>query len=128
VQFALVVVFPFLFTCLAIYRCVQGDWPAGWALASFFVMWLISLVGITVGFHRMLAHHSFEGKGWVKSLLLALGSMAGQGPPLYWASLHRQHHHLSDQEGGSAFPARAHGRVERVLACAYRLGTLPPAS
>ena len=52
--------------------------------------------GITIGFHRMLAHRSFVACRPVKLALLALGSMAFQGGPIGWVADHRRHHVFSD--------------------------------
>ena len=70
---------------------VRGDWAwfpailAGWALISGF--------GIAIGFHRLFSHRAFETYRPVKLALAYLGSMAGQGSPLFWAALHRGYHH-----------------------------------
>lgn len=55
-------------------------------------------LGITVGFHRMLTHRSFEAHPAVRALFLALGSMAVQGPALDWASNHIKHHAKTDTD------------------------------
>jgi stearoyl-CoA desaturase (Delta-9 desaturase) len=60
-------------------------------------MYGLTAVGITVGFHRLFTHRSFETNRVVKFVLAVLGSMALQGPLLNWVALHRRHHQLSDQ-------------------------------
>ena len=73
-------------------------WGFSWIdLVVFFVMYLLSAVGITVGFHRLFVHRSFETYRWVKAIFGVLGSMAVQGPLLQWVALHRRHHQFSDQ-------------------------------
>jgi stearoyl-CoA desaturase (Delta-9 desaturase) len=67
-------------------------------LVLFFVGFLLTGLGITVGFHRMLTHRSFETNPAVRALLLILGSMAVEGPAKEWVSLHLQHHAHSDAE------------------------------
>jgi stearoyl-CoA desaturase (delta-9 desaturase) len=57
------------------------------------------MAGLTVGFHRALAHRAFEARPWVRALLAGLGSLAAQGPVLYWVANHRRHHELSDRPG-----------------------------
>src|SRR5687767_9912133 len=49
-------------------------------LGLFFVFYVISGMGITVGFHRMLTHRSFETVKPVQVGLAIAGSMALQGP------------------------------------------------
>jgi stearoyl-CoA desaturase (delta-9 desaturase) len=61
-------------------------------------MYFFSAIGITIGFHRMLTHRSFTTPPALRFLFLALGSMALQGPPLDWASIHIKHHATTDTE------------------------------
>lgn len=68
------------------------------------VMYLLSGLGITVGYHRLMTHRSFETYSWLKRLLLIWGSFAMQGPAASWASLHIQHHRYSDKEGDPHSP------------------------
>jgi stearoyl-CoA desaturase (delta-9 desaturase) len=67
-------------------------------------MYLLSMTGISVGFHRYLAHRSFQAKRPVRALLAILGSMGGQGPVINWVSNHRRHHAHSDQAGDPHSP------------------------
>lgn len=62
-------------------------------------MALLSQVGIEVGFHRLLSHRAFSATKPIKILLTVLGSMALQGPPIYWVATHRRHHRFSDRPG-----------------------------
>ena len=67
-------------------------------IAIMLVMYTITALGITVGFHRMLTHRSFEAHPVVRFLFLMFGSMAMEGPALDWASIHIQHHANTDEE------------------------------
>jgi len=72
-------------------------WGFRWSdLALFVAMYLFSAIGITVGFHRLFTHRSFETNRAVQFVLAVLGSMAVQGPLLEWVALHRRHHQHSD--------------------------------
>jgi stearoyl-CoA desaturase (delta-9 desaturase) len=63
------------------------------AFGLFLVMhWLTSSIGISLAFHRMLAHRSFRPKRWLKLILVVIGCIALQGRPFYWVSVHRLHH------------------------------------
>ncbi|MCU0865530.1 MAG: fatty acid desaturase [Planctomycetes bacterium] len=74
--------------------------PPGWPeLVAMLGMHAIALVGVEVGFHRLFAHRSFEPCRAVKIALAVTGSMAFQGPVIWWASIHRKHHQFSDQAG-----------------------------
>jgi stearoyl-CoA desaturase (delta-9 desaturase) len=54
--------------------------------------------GITVGYHRLLAHRSFRAPRWLEHCFATLGAMAMQGSPATWVSDHRQHHFHSDDD------------------------------
>jgi stearoyl-CoA desaturase (delta-9 desaturase) len=72
-------------------------WGFGWVdLGLLLGMYALSALGITVGFHRLFTHKSFETTAAVRFVLAALGSMAVQGPVLKWVALHRRHHQHSD--------------------------------
>jgi len=71
------------------------------------VMYLITALGITVGFHRLCTHHAFKAPGWVRYGLAAAGSMAAEGPVIEWCAEHRRHHQMSDTEADPHSP-RAH--------------------
>jgi stearoyl-CoA desaturase (delta-9 desaturase) len=58
--------------------------------------YLINMVGITAGYHRYFAHRSYKTSRWFRFVLGCLGCTALQNGPLWWASLHRQHHRHSD--------------------------------
>ena len=77
----------------------------GWVHLSIFVgMYLLSGLGITVGYHRLFTHRSFETYRVVQFVLTALGSMAVQGPLLRWVAMHRRHHQHSDHPGDPHSP------------------------
>jgi stearoyl-CoA desaturase (delta-9 desaturase) len=72
-------------------------WGFSWVNVGILAgMYLVTMAGITVGFHRLFTHRSFETYTWVKVVFAALGSMAVQGPMLKWVALHRRHHQHSD--------------------------------
>jgi stearoyl-CoA desaturase (delta-9 desaturase) len=73
-------------------------------LAITLVMYAATGVGITVGFHRLFAHRSFEAARPVRAVLAILGSMAAMGGVIRWVSNHRKHHAFSDEEGDPHSP------------------------
>lgn len=81
-------------------------------IAVLLMMWFMTGLGITVGFHRMLAHRSFSPTGWTKVILAIMGSMAVQGPPISWVSIHRKHHDHSDEPGDPHSPLLAVGKFK----------------
>jgi stearoyl-CoA desaturase (delta-9 desaturase) len=92
-----VVLVPFIGTLYAITQLWQQY--VGWTeIALMFVLYVLSGLGITVGFHRMLTHKSFETTPWNKAMWLIFGSLALEGDPITWSSTHIQHHAHSDDE------------------------------
>ncbi|HEY5709421.1 MAG TPA: fatty acid desaturase [Solirubrobacterales bacterium] len=81
--------------------------PVDLAIAA--VMYLFTAVGITVGFHRLLTHRSFQTRKPVEYLFAAAGSMAVQGPVISWVADHRKHHAHTDEEGDPHSPHVGHG-------------------
>jgi stearoyl-CoA desaturase (delta-9 desaturase) len=80
-----------------------------WAdLAVMLVMYVISITGVTLGFHRLLTHRSFQTFKPVEYTLAILGSLAVQGPVISWVADHRKHHAHTDQEGDPHSP-HGHG-------------------
>jgi len=85
-------------------------------LAIAVTMYLLTAVGITVGFHRLLTHRSFQTSKPVEYLFALLGSMAVQGPVISWVADHRKHHAHTDEEGDPHSPHIGHdGGVRGVL-------------
>jgi stearoyl-CoA desaturase (delta-9 desaturase) len=76
-------------------------WPDLVVLA---VTYLLTGLGVTVGFHRLLTHRSFKTSPPMRALLAALGSAAIEGPVIEWVSNHRKHHAFSDQPGDPHSP------------------------
>jgi stearoyl-CoA desaturase (delta-9 desaturase) len=69
------------------------------AIAVAFILYCITAgVGITLGFHRLVSHRSFETPKLVEYFLIFCGTLACQGGPLDWIGLHRIHHQYSDTE------------------------------
>jgi stearoyl-CoA desaturase (delta-9 desaturase) len=66
--------------------------------------YILTLHGVTVGFHRLFTHSSFKPNRAVKITLAILGSMAVQGPIITWVADHRRHHAFSDKEGDPHSP------------------------
>jgi stearoyl-CoA desaturase (delta-9 desaturase) len=62
-------------------------------------MYLLTMTGIELGFHRLFSHRAFETKRPLAALLLILGSMAGQGSMMLWSAIHRWHHAHTDVPG-----------------------------
>jgi stearoyl-CoA desaturase (Delta-9 desaturase) len=68
------------------------------------VMYTIGALGVSVGFHRLLAHQSFKTYRPIYDALAMAGTIAAQGPPIIWAAHHRRHHRLADKDGDPHSP------------------------
>jgi len=68
------------------------------------ILYALTGLGITMGFHRLLTHRSFQTNWAIEYLLAFLGSLANQGSPMQWVAAHRAHHRHSDEEGDPHTP------------------------
>src|SRR6186713_3081645 len=92
------VAIPFLGFIVAIFL-LWGQGVNALDLGILAVMYVFTGAGITVGYHRLFTHRSFETKRWVKITLAIAGSMSVQGAPIHWVADHRKHHDFADEEG-----------------------------
>jgi stearoyl-CoA desaturase (Delta-9 desaturase) len=101
----ILVLVPFI-ALLAAVPALWG-WGLGWhdvVLALAF--YVVSGLGVTVGFHRYFTHGGFKAKRWLRITLALAGSLAVQGPVIRWVADHRRHHMFSDKEGDPHSPWR----------------------
>ena len=78
-------------------------------VAVFTVMYAISGLGITVGFHRLLTHRAFQTHRWMEYAFAIAGSLAVQGRVIDWVADHRKHHAHTDEEGDPHSPHAGQG-------------------
>ncbi len=77
----------------------------GWLdLGVMLAMYVVSGLGITVGYHRLLTHRAFQTSKPVQYAFAIFGSMSVQGPVLHWVADHRKHHAHTDEEGDPHSP------------------------
>ncbi len=81
---------------------------AGSDLAVLAFMYVITALGVTIGYHRLLTHRSFDTPKPVRYTLAMLGQMAVQGPVIDWVADHRKHHAYTDEDGDPHSP-HGHG-------------------
>ncbi|HEX9336779.1 MAG TPA: acyl-CoA desaturase [Pseudonocardiaceae bacterium] len=92
---------------LALIAAIPFAW--GWGLnwldvglaAAFY---LVSCLGVTIGYHRHFTHSSFKARRGLRVALAVAGSMGVQGPPIIWVADHRRHHAFSDRDGDPHSP------------------------
>ncbi len=97
------VVVPFIATLAAIVL-LWNSWVTAADLVIAAVMYVLTAVGITVGFHRLLTHRSFQTSKPIEYTFAIFGSMAVQGPVIAWVADHRKHHAHTDEEGDPHSP------------------------
>ncbi|HEX5526924.1 MAG TPA: fatty acid desaturase [Solirubrobacterales bacterium] len=109
------VVIPFLATLVAIVL-LWNSWVSAADLAIAAAMYLLTAIGITIGYHRLLTHRSFQTSKPLEYTFAILGSMAVQGPVIAWVADHRKHHAHTDEEGDPHSPhVSPDGGVKGVL-------------
>ena len=64
---------------------------------AFGVLYWVTVLGVTLGLHRLVAHRSLVVPVWVERMLVIMGTLACQSGPIEWVGLHRHHHRFSDQ-------------------------------
>ena len=110
-HFLLFNVIPFLGTVgaavLASYRPVTTV-----DLGLFLFFWLVRGLGISAGYHRLFTHRAYKASKGVRVALAICGSMAGLGPVISWAAMHRRHHQFADKTGDMHSP-NLHGTTFR---------------
>lgn len=75
------------------------------ALAVTLVLWVLAQnVGIAMSYHRQLTHRGYLTPKWVEYAMAVCGTLAMQGGPIYWVSVHRLHHQLTDRDGDPHSP------------------------
>jgi stearoyl-CoA desaturase (delta-9 desaturase) len=105
---------PFLAVLAAV--PVAWGWGLGWHdLVIALVAYVVSGLGITVGFHRYFTHGSFKAARPLKIALAVAGSLAIEGPVVRWVADHRRHHAFSDRAGDPHSPWR-YGETAGALA------------
>jgi stearoyl-CoA desaturase (delta-9 desaturase) len=97
------IVLPFLAAIVAV--AMLWDRAVDWIdLGLFAVMYLATGLGITVGFHRLFTHRSFQTTPRAERVLAVLGEMAVEGTVIQWVADHRKHHAFTDREGDPHSP------------------------
>jgi stearoyl-CoA desaturase (Delta-9 desaturase) len=84
-------------------------WGHGLNLADILlaaVFYVITGLGVTVGFHRLLTHRSFTAVPALRVALAVAGSMSFEGEVIGWVATHRRHHAFADRPGDPHSPYR----------------------
>lgn len=84
-------------------------WFFSWTgVALLFIgMFVFGILGVNIGFHRLLTHRGFSCPLWLEHMFAVLGTCSLQFSPAYWVAVHRRHHHHSDDEMDPHSPLRS---------------------
>ncbi|MFI6026789.1 acyl-CoA desaturase [Amycolatopsis magusensis] len=86
---------------------IAWGWGLGWTdLGLALGFYLLTGLGVTIGFHRYFTHGAFKANRGLRIALAVAGSMAMQGPVIGWVADHRRHHAYADREGDPHSPWR----------------------
>ena len=111
-------IIPLIGTLIAIVVAIQ-DSVALLDIELLISFYILTMIGITVGYHRCFAHNTFKTNTAINVILIILGSMAAQGPLIYWVSNHRRHHQYSDRNGDPHSPYIKDGKSLNQLQGLY---------
>jgi stearoyl-CoA desaturase (delta-9 desaturase) len=88
------------------------SWVDGLLLTG---MYLITAFGVEGGLHRFFSHKAFAARPVVTTLWGVAGSMAAQGPIVFWVATHRIHHAFTDTDRDPHSPRPlGDGRLARL--------------
>ncbi|WP_424923371.1 acyl-CoA desaturase [Actinocrispum wychmicini] len=96
-------VVPFLVLLAAV--PLMWGWGVSWLdLTMAATLYVVSCLGITVGYHRYFTHAAFKARRPLRIALAIAGGLAMQGPVTIWVADHRRHHAFADREGDPHSP------------------------
>jgi stearoyl-CoA desaturase (delta-9 desaturase) len=79
----------------AVVAIARGGSLRMFALAA--ALFAVRMIGITVCYHRCLAHRAFDTSRVMRCLFALLGTTCVQKGPIWWVSMHRAHHKNADR-------------------------------
>lgn len=86
---------PFVLAHLA---CIAAVWT-GVHMGDLMIavaLYVVRMVGVTVGYHRYFSHRGFETSRVFRFILAFIAQSSSQRGVLWWAGKHRHHHRFSD--------------------------------
>ena len=70
-------------------------------------IYVFGILGMNVGFHRLITHRGFSCPLWFERTLAILGTCCLQFSPAFWVAVHRRHHHFADEERDPHSPLKS---------------------
>jgi stearoyl-CoA desaturase (delta-9 desaturase) len=69
-----------------------------------FLYWVAIGLGISMGYHRLHTHRSYQVPRWMEYFFAVCGTLTLEGGPIFWVATHRLHHQKSDKPGDPHSP------------------------
>ena len=85
--------------------------------------WILAAIGLTVGYHRTIAHRDIELPPVLETLVVYVGLVCSACSPLSWAGVHRMHHAYADTPKDPHSPK--YKKWYEVLFSSYRIKSIP---
>lgn len=85
------------------YGIQNGFSTSAWVVAIF--LYVVRLLGVSLGYHRFFTHQSFEASKPVQYVLATSGGLSAQGKVKNWRNDHKRHHAFADREGDPHRPS-----------------------
>jgi fatty-acid desaturase len=97
IVFALGVFLPVMSAVAIVYALTTPTNPWTWVTAV--VLYMLTNLGVTMYYHRLLTHRGYKVARWVEYVLATLAAMSWQGTARIWVTDHRKHHAYADVIG-----------------------------
>jgi stearoyl-CoA desaturase (delta-9 desaturase) len=106
---------PALATIVAIGTVPYVGPPSLAIIGLLIAFYVISVLGLEVGYHRHFTHRAFRAAPRLRAVLAVCGGMGASGPIIYWTATHRLHHVTSDDAGDPHSPHLSGAGLRRRL-------------
>ena len=103
--------------------CLAAPFYFSWSAVGvcFFLGFVSCCLGITLGWHRLLTHRSFQTFKPIEYLLTLTGCIAWQNGPIEWVGTHRLHHAHTDEHKDPHSPRDHHGHATNTTTFAGKV-------
>ena len=92
------IIFMAVIHVLAGYALFPQFWSLGSVMTLLILYWVTACLGVTLGYHRLLSHRSFNVPQWLARFFATCGALSAEYGPITWSGIHRQHHKYSDTD------------------------------
>lgn len=83
---------------LALVALLPQFWSVPAVTSMLVLYWVTGCLGVTLGYHRLLAHRALRLPQWLERFFATCGALSCQHGPIDWVGLHRHHHKFSDTD------------------------------